>query len=89
MAVSKTDLAIIGAGPTGLMAALTAARCNISVRIFEKRPDVVPGGYADGLWSRTIEIVDSLGLAEKLVQGGHSAPFCTENWWVRLKASSF
>ena len=83
MASSKVDLIVVGAGPTGLMTALTAASCGLKrIRIFEKRPKRITAGNADGLFYRTIEIMDSFGLAEKFLEGKNSAPFTEFNFWV-------
>ncbi|KAJ5301913.1 Phenol 2-monooxygenase [Penicillium antarcticum] len=70
---SKTDVLIIGAGPAGLMAAWWMARCDINVRIIDKRGTKVINGHADGLRARTEEILDSMGhgLQEKVTREGY------------------
>jgi len=65
---SHTDLLIIGAGPAGLMAAAWASKFNISARIMDDKPSRIQNGHADGLTCRTMEILDSFGLAETVVK---------------------
>ncbi|KAI5956237.1 hypothetical protein KGF54_000712 [Candida jiufengensis] len=56
---SNIDVLIIGAGPSGYMAALWLARCGIPTRIIDKRANEVFTGQADGLQSRSLEIFKS------------------------------
>ncbi|KAI9464680.1 FAD binding domain-containing protein [Boletus coccyginus] len=78
---SRVDALIIGAGPAGLMCAnaLTAmARAN--VKIIDKRqgsPLKVAAGQADGIQPRTIEVLQSYGLAERLIREGNQMHMCT------------
>ena len=79
--VSHVDLVIIGAGPAGLMAAAWASRYGISIRIFDKNASRVETGHADGLQSRTLEIFESFGLADRpLKEAFHVLEICS---WVR------
>ncbi|KAG6816054.1 hypothetical protein H0H87_008970 [Tephrocybe sp. NHM501043] len=64
---SDVDVLIIGAGPAGLMACNALARAGITVRIVDKRPVKVAAGQADGIQPRTIEVLQSYGLAERLL----------------------
>ncbi|KAI5962906.1 hypothetical protein KGF57_001346 [Candida theae] len=56
---SRTDVLIIGAGPSGLMCAVWLARCGIPFRIIDKRAGKIYAGQADGLQSRSFEIFQS------------------------------
>ncbi|KAI4525752.1 hypothetical protein K523DRAFT_297906 [Schizophyllum commune Tattone D] len=78
MKESFVDVLIIGAGPSGLMAALALKRAGINVRIVDKRyvafspQEGVEAGQADGIQPRTLEILQTYGLADELLrQGGH------------------
>ncbi|KAB5581282.1 hypothetical protein GE09DRAFT_1085771 [Coniochaeta sp. 2T2.1] len=64
--VSKVDVLIIGAGPSGLMLATWMARMGVKTRIVDKRFDRINSGQADGLQSRTFEIFDSLGFGQDI-----------------------
>ena len=48
------------------MAATWAARCGIHARIVDKRGSKIFNGQADGLQSRTLEILDSFGFADRV-----------------------
>jgi 3-(3-hydroxy-phenyl)propionate hydroxylase len=67
---------IAGAGPTGLMLAAELALANISVAILERRPTqerIGPGAL--GLHSRTIEILDQRGVADRFISQGTKHKF--------------
>ncbi|KIP05547.1 hypothetical protein PHLGIDRAFT_91984 [Phlebiopsis gigantea 11061_1 CR5-6] len=75
---SEVDILIIGAGPAGLMAANALAKAGVNVRIIDQRPAKVAAGQADGIQPRTIEVLQSYGLAERLLREGnqmHMAAF--------------
>ncbi|QRW16730.1 FAD-binding domain protein [Rhizoctonia solani] len=75
---SKVDVLIIGAGPAGLMCAHGLAKAGVNVRIIDKRPSKVAAGQADGIQPRTIEVLQSYGLADRLLKEGnqmHMAAF--------------
>ncbi|KZT25320.1 hypothetical protein NEOLEDRAFT_1169502 [Neolentinus lepideus HHB14362 ss-1] len=75
---SDVDVLVIGAGPAGLMCAQGLARAGVNVRIIDKRPGKVAAGQADGIQPRTIEVLQSYGLAERLLREGnqmHMAAF--------------
>ncbi|KAG2009199.1 hypothetical protein GB937_007976 [Aspergillus fischeri] len=65
--ISYTDVLIIGAGPSGLMAAYWMARCGVNARIIDKRGTKVFTGQADGLRPRTLELLDSIGVVHRVL----------------------
>ncbi|TFK48390.1 hypothetical protein OE88DRAFT_1664163 [Heliocybe sulcata] len=65
---SDVDVLVIGAGPAGLMCAQGLTRAGVNVRIIDKRPGQVAAGQADGIQPRTIEVLQSYGLAERLLR---------------------
>ncbi len=69
---SKTPVLIIGAGPTGLMMACELARHGISFRIIDKKPE--PTAYSNATWiqTRTIELLDHIGLIDRFLRNSHS-----------------
>jgi 3-(3-hydroxy-phenyl)propionate hydroxylase len=67
---------IAGGGPTGLMLAGELALAGVDVVIVERRTNQeVDGSRAGGLHSRTIEVLDQRGIAERFLSAGqvHSA----------------
>src|ERR1700674_763239 len=66
----KTDVVIIGAGPTGLSLATQSIRYGIDFVIVEKNEGVTPFSKAIGVQARTLEIYEQLGLAQKAVEQG-------------------
>ncbi|EMD39328.1 hypothetical protein CERSUDRAFT_82057 [Gelatoporia subvermispora B] len=75
---SEVDVLVIGAGPAGLMCANGLAKAGVNVRIIDQRPSKVAAGQADGIQPRTIEVLQSYGLAERLLREGnqmHMAAF--------------
>ncbi|KAI0738676.1 FAD binding domain-containing protein [Daedaleopsis nitida] len=67
---SYVDVLIIGAGPAGVMCANALQQAGVSVRIVDKRPVGLAAGQADGCQPRTLEIMQSYGLADKLFKRG-------------------
>ncbi|TRX90632.1 hypothetical protein FHL15_008407 [Xylaria flabelliformis] len=63
---SEVDVLIVGAGPAGLMLSLWLSRLGIVARIVDKRTDKVFSGQADGFQARTLEILDSFGIGERI-----------------------
>ncbi|KAM5530944.1 hypothetical protein V8D89_015389 [Ganoderma adspersum] len=64
------DVLIIGAGPSGLMCANALVHAGVKVRIVDRKAVPVAVGHADGIHPRTIEILQSYGLAERLQREG-------------------
>lgn len=65
---------IVGAGPTGLMLSAELALAGVDVAVVERRADrALVGARAGGLHSRTIEILDQRGIADRFLQQGEVA----------------
>ncbi|KAG2137580.1 FAD binding domain-containing protein [Suillus bovinus] len=73
---SRVDVLIIGAGPSGLMCANALAGAGVDFRIIDNRPVGVAAGQADGIQPRTIEVLQSYGLAEPLLKEGAQMHLC-------------
>jgi 2-polyprenyl-6-methoxyphenol hydroxylase-like FAD-dependent oxidoreductase len=69
--VTKHAVVIAGGGPTGLMLAGELALASVDVAIVERRSnqDLV-GSRAGGLHSRTIEVFDQRGIADRFISKG-------------------
>ncbi|KAG1821891.1 FAD binding domain-containing protein [Suillus subaureus] len=55
---------VVGAGPVGLVAALTLLENGISVRIIDKDPHHRIGQRGAGIWPRSLELYNFLGVSE-------------------------
>ena len=65
---------IAGGGPTGLMLAGELALAGVDVAIVERRPDQqLSGARALGISSRTIEVLDQRGIADRFLSAGRPA----------------
>lgn len=66
----SVDLLVIGAGPTGLTAAAEALRLGLSVRIVDRKAHRSTFSKALVVHARTLEALDGLGIAGRLVAEG-------------------
>ena len=68
------DVIVVGSGPTGTMLAGELALAGVDVEVLERRPtaDLV-GSRAGGIHSRTIEILDQRGIADRFLAAGRIA----------------
>src|ERR1700722_10410380 len=65
---------IAGGGPAGMMLAAELALAKIDVAVIERRPDhVLVGARALGFHSRTIEVLDQRGVADRFLADGQVA----------------
>ncbi|CAG8185028.1 unnamed protein product [Penicillium nalgiovense] len=67
---SYVDLLIVGAGPAGLAAACWAAQYQMSTRIIDQKGNRTETGHADGIQSRTLEILESFGIVDPILRQG-------------------
>ena len=64
---------VVGAGPTGLTAALELSRLGIPVRLIDKAAHAATTSRAIGVQARTLELLQQRGLAAELMQLGNPA----------------
>jgi 2-polyprenyl-6-methoxyphenol hydroxylase-like FAD-dependent oxidoreductase len=67
---TDVDVLIVGAGPTGLVAAIDALRHGLSVRIVDQNEQRSPHSKALVLHSRSLEVLDDLGCVEPVLRAG-------------------
>jgi 3-(3-hydroxy-phenyl)propionate hydroxylase len=71
VAMTKHAVVIAGGGPTGLMLAGELALARVDVAIVERRVNQeVDGSRAGGLHSRSIEVLDQRGIADRFLSQG-------------------
>jgi 2-polyprenyl-6-methoxyphenol hydroxylase-like FAD-dependent oxidoreductase len=86
---ARVAVVIAGGGPTGLMLAGELALAGVDVAIVERRPnqDLV-GWRAGGLHSRTIEVLDQRGIADRFISQGQVSQVGGFSW-IPLDISDF
>ncbi|HEX5608932.1 MAG TPA: FAD-dependent monooxygenase [Solirubrobacterales bacterium] len=74
MGVTDHAVVIAGGGPAGMMLAAELALAEVDVAIVEQRPDhELAGSRAGGFHSRTIEVLDQRGVADRFLAEGQVA----------------
>lgn len=86
--MTKHAVVIAGGGPTGLMLAGELALAGVDVAIVERRAnqDLV-GSRAGGLHSRTVEVLDQRGIADRFISQGQ--PHKVVHFHIPLDISDF
>ncbi|HWF68475.1 MAG TPA: FAD-dependent monooxygenase [Mycobacterium sp.] len=87
--ISEHAVVVAGGGPTGLMLAGELAVAGVDVAIVEQRAnqDLI-GSRAGGLHSRTIEVLDQRGIADRFLTQGEVAQVAGFSQ-IRLDISDF
>src|SRR3981189_1844037 len=81
----RTDVLIIGAGPTGLVLALWLTKLGVKVRIVDKTAEPGTTSRALAVQARTLELYRQLDLTAAVVARGHEVP--AVNLWVKGEAA--
>ncbi len=68
---SDTQVLVVGAGPVGLFMAAELNRHGVSCRIVDKNDGPTHDTRAAAIQARTLEILESIGLAAEFVQAGN------------------
>lgn len=80
MTVRETDVAIIGAGPVGLMCAYLGSLCGLSTTVFDRSAEPLQVGRADALNARTLQLLEVAGVFKELYPLGK--PCNTSSVWA-------
>ena len=79
--MTRSEVLIIGAGPTGLVLALWLTRLGLKVRIVDRAAEPGTTSRALAVQARTLELYRQLDLADTVVADGHKVP--AVNLWVK------
>jgi 2-polyprenyl-6-methoxyphenol hydroxylase-like FAD-dependent oxidoreductase len=77
----RSDVLIVGAGPTGLVLALWLTKLGVNLRIIDKASAPGTTSRALAVHARTLELYRQLDLADFIVEHGHKVP--AVRLWVR------
>ena len=70
--VERTTCCVVGGGPAGAVLALLLARAGVGVTLLEAHPDFDREFRGDTLHPSVMEIMDQLGLADRLLELRHT-----------------
>lgn len=79
--MKKSEILIVGAGPTGLVLALWLSKLGVTVRIVDRTAEAGTTSRALAVQARTLELYSQLDLAEAVVARGHKV--VAANMWVK------
>ncbi len=79
--MKRSDVLIIGAGPTGLVLALWLVKLGVTVRIIDKTAAPGTTSRALAVQARTLELYRQLDLTDCVLERGHKVPGI--NLWAR------
>jgi 3-(3-hydroxy-phenyl)propionate hydroxylase len=68
---NEQPVLIVGAGPTGLAAAMSLARARIPVRIIDREPKPARHSRAIGIQARTLELLEQHRVVAPFLEAGH------------------
>ena len=83
-AMTRCDVLIVGAGPTGLVLALWLTKLGVRVRIIDKTAEPGTTSRALAVHARTLELYRQLDLTDFVRAHGHKVP--AVRFWVKGEA---
>ena len=84
--MTRTDVLVVGAGPTGLVLALWLTKLGVKVRIIDKTSQPGTTSRAVAVQARTLELYRQLDLSDAVMSQGHIVPAI--NLWVQGEAKA-
>lgn len=63
--MDRTECAVVGGGPAGMVLGLLLARAGVAVTVLEKHPDFLRDFRGDTVHASTLTLLDELGLGER------------------------
>src|SRR5580692_8949490 len=84
--MTRSEVLIVGAGPTGLVLALWLNKMGVNVRIIDKTEGPGTTSRALAVQARTLELYRQLDLTDALLEQGHKVPGI--NLWVRAQRAT-
>jgi 2-polyprenyl-6-methoxyphenol hydroxylase-like FAD-dependent oxidoreductase len=84
--MNRSEVLIVGAGPTGLVLALWLTKQGVGVRIVDKTAEPGTTSRALAVQARTLELYRQLDLADEVVRRGHKTP--AVNLWAKGKSAA-
>jgi len=67
----SSEILIVGAGPAGLALAVSLGQFGIQPKVIDQASGTASGSRAVALHSRTLEVLEMLGVADEVVTSGH------------------
>ncbi|MFF3563327.1 FAD-dependent monooxygenase [Streptomyces sp. NPDC002574] len=67
---TAADVLVVGAGPTGLALGIDLARRGVPALVLERSGELFPGSRGKGLQPRSLEVLDDLGVVERVLACG-------------------
>ncbi len=71
---TRTDVLIVGAGPTGLTLACALAQAGISAVVIDRQATGSNTSRAAAVHARTLEVLEPLDVTRRMVDAGHVVP---------------